>query len=32
MERGDLDPPASTLKKLASCFDVTFSHLLRREF
>jgi transcriptional regulator with XRE-family HTH domain len=29
IERGDLDPRMSTLAKLAACFDVTLSELLR---
>lgn len=29
IERGALDPRLSTLKKLAECFDVTLSELLR---
>jgi hypothetical protein len=29
IERGDLDPRLMTLKKLAGCFDVTLSELLR---
>jgi transcriptional regulator with XRE-family HTH domain len=29
IERGDLDPRLSTLKKLAECFDVTIAQLLK---
>jgi transcriptional regulator with XRE-family HTH domain len=29
IERGDLDPRLSTLKKLADCFGVTLASLLR---